>query len=380
MITTGSKLLYGLAAIATAAAIVWFVAYDGGSLGSVALGFLAATLIFLGSIASYVRDGHVLSTETAAHSTAPSAQRAAGRSWWPLGTALATGFMIVGLVSYPGIFKVGITLVFAMLGQWMIQNWSDRASGDANYNEKVRSWVVHPLEIPIGASLLLAIVVLSFSRIFLSVSKSAGPIVFGLVGALVLLIAGVISVRRGTSRNVVAVICGVVLAGLSGIGVVLALDGERQQLVDAAIEDHFAHRACGTESDYSDKLASKSVGAKSSVAATVTLKNGQLTAAMDGFPGALTSITLQRAYSAVIIFENEDDGDYRMVLSYGKVVEDLGGGVEREIALEACSSKVPKGAKQSVLVNIPKPSFASEEPYSITVPGVEGTSIEVLVP
>jgi hypothetical protein len=380
MITTGSKLLYGLAAMATAAAIVWFVAYDGGSLGSVALGFLAATLIFLGSIASYVRDGHVLSTETAAHSTAPSAQRPAGRSWWPLGTALATGFMIVGLVSYPGIFKVGITLVFAMLGQWMIQNWSDRASGDANYNEKVRSWVVHPLEIPIGASLLLAIVVLSFSRIFLSVSKSAGPIVFGLVGALVLLIAGVISVRRGTSRNVVAVICGVVLAGLSGIGVVLALDGERQQLVDAAIEDHFAHRACGTESDYSDKLASKSVGAKSSVAATVTLKNGQLTAAMDGFPGALTSITLQRAYSAVIIFENEDDGDYRMVLSYGKVVEDLGGGVEREIALEACSSKVPKGAKQSVLVNIPKPSFASEEPYSITVPGVEGASIEVLVP
>jgi len=380
MITTGSKLLYGLAAIATAAAIVWFVANDGGSRGAVALGFLAATLIFLGAIASYVRDGHVLSTETSAHSAAPSAQRPAGRSWWPLGTALSTGFMIVGLVSYPGIFKVGIALVFAMLGQWMIQNWSDRASADANYNEKVRSWVVHPLEIPIGASLLLAIVVLSFSRIFLSVSKDAGPIVFGLVGALVLFVAAVISVRRGTSRNLVAVICGVVLAGLSGIGVVLALDGERQQLVDAAIEDHFAHRDCGIESGYTDKLASESVGAKSSVAATVTLKDGQLTAAMDGFPGALSSITLQRAYAALIIFENEDEGEYRMVVSYGKVVEDLGGGVEREVALESCTSKVPQGAKQSVMVNIPKPSFASAEPYSITVPGLEGTSIEVLVP
>jgi len=380
MITTSSKLFYGLAGVATAAAIVWFVANDGGSLGVVALGFLATALIFLGAIASYVRDGHVLSTETSTHGSAPAAQRVVGRSWFPLGTALATGFMIVGLVSYPGIFKVGIALVFAMLGQWMIQNWSDRASADAGYNEKVRSWVVHPLEIPIGASLLLAIVVLSFSRIFLSVSKEAGPIVFGLVGALVLFVAAVISVRRGTSRNLVAVICGVVLAGLSGVGVVLALDGEREQLVEAAIEDHFAHRDCGLESGYTDKLASESIGAKSSVAATVTLKDGQLTAEMDGFPGELTSISLQRSYPAVIIFQNEDEGEHRMVLSYGTVIEDLGGGVEREVALESCTSKVGQGGTQSVIVNIPKPSFASAEPYTITVPGVEGASIEVQVP
>jgi len=380
MITTSSKLFYGLAAIATAAAIVWFVANDGGSIGVVALASLAVTSLFVGAIASYVRDGHVLSTETSAHASAPAAQRVVGRSWWPLGTALAIGFMIVGLVSNPGIFKVGIALVFAMLGEWMIQNWSDRASADATYNDKVRGWVVHPLEIPIGGAILLAIIVLSFSRIMLSLSKDAGPIVFGLVGALVLFVAAVISVRRGTSRNVVGVVCGVVLAGLSGVGVVLALDGERQELVDAAIEDHFAHRACGTESEYSDKKPAKSVSAKSSVAATVTLKNGKLTAAMDGFPGELTSITLQRANPAVVIFQNEDAGDYRMVVSYGKVVEDLGGGVEREVALESCTSKVPQGAKQVVIVNIPKPSFASEEPYSITVPGVEGTSIEVQVP
>lgn len=380
MITTSSKFFYGLAAIATVAAVVWFVANDGGSIGVVAIISLAVVALFIGAIASYIRDGHVLSTETSAHQSAPAAQRVVGRSWWPLGTALAIGFMLVGLVSSPGIFKVGIALVFAMLGEWMIQNWSDRASSDATYNEKVRSWVVHPLEIPIGGAIILAIIVLSFSRIMLSVSKEAGPIVFGVVGALVLLVAAQISVRRGTSRNVVAIACGVVLAGLSGVGVVLALDGERQQLVDAAIEDHFAHRACGTESDYSDKKPAKSVSAKSSVAATVTLKNGQLTAEMDGFPGQLSSITLQRSYPAVIIFQNDDAGDHRMVVSYGKVVEDLGGGIERETALQSCTSKVPEGAQQMVMVNIPRPSFASEEPYSITVPGVEGAFIEVMVP
>ncbi|MFM8382979.1 MAG: hypothetical protein ACKOA6_13440 [Actinomycetota bacterium] len=201
MITTGSKLLYGLAAMATAVAIVWFVANDGGSIGVVALASLATALLFLGAMASFVRDGHVLSTDTAAHASSPAAQRAVGRSWWPLGTALALGTTVVGLVSNPGIFKVGVALTLAMTAEWMIQNWADRASADAGYNEKVRSWVVHPLEIPIAGALLLAIIVLSFSRIMLSLSKEAGPILFAVVGALILAVAAMVSVRRGTSRR-----------------------------------------------------------------------------------------------------------------------------------------------------------------------------------
>lgn len=380
MITTGSKLLYGLGSLSIVAAIVWFIANDGGSIGVVALASVATALIFLGSIASFIRDGHVLSTETAAHSTAPAARRSVGRSWWPLGLGLSVGFMVVGLVSSPGIFKVGIALVFAMLGEWMVSNWAERASANSAYNEKVRSWVVHPLEIPIAASLILAVVVLSFSRIMLSLSKEAGPIVFAIVGALILFVGSVFSIRRGTSRNLIAVVCGIVLVGLSGVGIALALDGEREQLVEAAAEDHFAHRACGTESDYTDKKPARSVGAKSSVAAIVTLKDGNLTATQDGFQGELTSITLQRANPSLIIFRNEDPAKHRMVLSYGKVVEDLGGGVEREVNLEACTSLIEKGNQQSVVVSIPKPSFASEEPYSITIPGLDGIAVEVLVP
>lgn len=379
MITTGSKLLYGLGSLSIVAAIVWFVANDGGSIGVVALASVATALIFLGTIASFIRDGHVLSTEIAAHATAPAARRSVGRSWWPLGLGLSVGFMVVGLVSSPGIFKVGIALVFAMLGEWMVSNWAERASANAEYNEKVRSWVVHPLEIPIAASLILAVVVLSFSRIMLSLSKEAGPIVFAIAGALILFVGAMFSIRRGTSRNLIAVVCGIVLVGLSGVGIALALDGEREQLVEAAAEDHFAHRECGIESGYTDKKPAGSVSAKSSVAAIVTLKDGKLTAIQDGYQGELTSITLQRANPSLIIFRNEDEAKHRMVLSYGKVVEDLGGGVERESVLEACTSLIEKGKQQSVIVSIPKPSFASEEPYSITIPGLEGIAVEVLV-
>ena len=379
MITTSSKLFYGLGAVAFAAAIVWMIANGGGS-GAVALVFVAIASIFLGAIASYVRDGHVLSTDTEQHDSAPAAQRGSGRSWFPLGVALSLGMVVVGLVTSPGIFKVGIALMFAMLGEWLIQNWSDRASDDAGYNDRVRGRVVHPLEIPIAGALLLAVIVLSFSRVFLSLSVSAGPIVFAIVGALVLLFGSMLSIRPGTSRRVIGTICGVAFVGLSVVGVVLALDGEREQLTEAAEEDHFAHRACGEEVEYSDEDAVRAVSAKSSVAATVTLKDGALYAEMDGYSGPLTSITLQRSLNLSILFHNEDEGEHRMVVTYGKVVESLGGGVERETLLQACTSLVAKGGQQGVVVNIPKPSFSSTEGFSITVPGLEGASVEVVVP
>jgi len=380
MITTSSKLFYGLGAVSIAGSIVWMIAHDGGALGAVALVFIATALIFLGAIASYVRDGHVLSTDTEQHDSAPAAQRGPGRSWFPLGVALSLGTLVVGLVTSPGIFKVGLALLIAMLGEWLIQNWSDRASSDPSYNERVRGRVVHPLEIPIAGALLLAVIVLSFSRVFLSLSVNAGPIVFAIAGALVLFFGSVLSIRRETSKRVVGTICGVALVGLSVVGVVLALDGERHGLTEAAEEDHFAHRACGEEADYSDEDAVRAVSAKSSVAATVTLKDGVLYAEMDGYSGPLTSITLQRSLNSNILFQNEDEGEHRMVVTYGKVVESLGGGVERETLLQACTSLVAKGGQQGVVVNVPKPSFSSTEGFSITVPGLEGASVEVLVP
>jgi len=379
MITTSSKLFYGLGAISVAAAIVWTIANDGGS-GAVALVFIAIASIFLGAIASYVRDGHVLSTDTAQHDSAPAAQRGPGRSWFPLGTALALGMVVVGLVTSPGIFKVGVALLLAMLGEWLIQNWSDRASSDVGYNARVRGWVVHPLEIPIGGALLLAVIVLSFSRIFLALSVEAGPIVFAILGALVLFFGSMLSIRRGTSARVVGAACGVVLLALSAVGVALALNGEREELTVAAAEDHFAERPCGEEAEVADESPIRAVSAKSSIAATVTLKDGVLYAEMDGFSGPLSSISLQRSWNSSILFQNEDAGEHRMIVTYGKTVEDLGGGVKKETVLQTCTALVTEGGQQVVVVNVPKPSYASAEPYTISVTGVEGALIEVMVP
>jgi len=380
MITTGSKLFYGLGVVSAVGAILWFIQNDGGSIGVVSLAFLSVALVFLGAIASFSRDGHVLSTDTAAHATSAAADRPAGRSLWPVGFAVAAGTTVVGLVSSSGIFKTGIALMIAFGAEWLIQGWSERASADGGYNEKVRGWVVHPLEIPVGAAIVLAVIVLSFSRVMLSLSKEAGLVVLSLMAAIVLAFGSVVSARRGANRRVIGVIAGVVFVALSGTGIAMALDGEREELVKAAAEDHFAHRACGEEAEETDEDAARSVSAKSSVAATVVLRDGRLFAEMDGWNGELTSITLQRSNPSTILFVNEDDHEHRMVVTYGRVVEDLGGGVSKDTVLEACTSLITKGGTQAVSIVIPKPSFASEEPYSITVPGIEGASIEILVP
>ncbi|MFM8531422.1 MAG: hypothetical protein ACKOD2_17460 [Ilumatobacteraceae bacterium] len=379
MITPGSKLLYGLGAGSLVAAVLWFIAEDGGSIGSVALLFLAIASIFFGAIVSYTRDGHVLSTDVAAHAGSAANQRSLGGSLWPLGTAISLGFLVVGLVSNAGIFKVGVGLVIAMLGEWMVQAHSERSSGDAGYNERVRGYIVHPLELPVAGALLLAIIVLAFSRIMLALPMETGPLVFALAGAVVLAFGSLIAFKPNVNRKVVGGICGIALVALAGTGVATALDGEREELTVAAEEDHFAHRECTEEKGYADKKAARSVSAKSSIAVTVTLSGGELSAEVDGYNGPQNVVTLQRSNPSTILFVNEDEGYHRLLLKYGTITEDLGGGVTRDVELEACTLLVDKDGQQAFTVTISQPSFASTEPYSFSVPGV-ADEIEVVVP
>lgn len=379
MITSSSKLFYGLGALSVAGAVLWMISGNS-ALGAVALLFLATALIFMGAIASFTRDGHVLSTDTAAHASAAAAQRGPRSSLWPIGTAISVGVIVIGLISSPGIFKVGVALTLAMLAEWMVQNWAERGSADAAYNTKIRDYIVHPLELPVAGALLLAVIVLSFSRLMLALDKSVGVAVFGVAAALVLVAGTVFAFRRNVSPRIVGAMSGVVLVALAGAGVATALDGEREQLTEAAAEDHFAHRGCTEEKEYSDKKASRSIGAKSNVLATITLRDGQLIAEVAGYPEPQAELYIQRTNPSTILFVNETDEARRMVLSYGKVVEDLGGGVEKETLMQACTSKVEKGGQQSITVRIPQPSFASDEPFSITVPGVSSARLNVVVP
>lgn len=383
MITTGSKLFFGLSAASIVGLVLWGVANDWGALGTVALASLAVALAFLGSITSFTRDGHVAANDTAAHATSAANTVTARRSPWPLAAAVGAGVTAYGLVSYPPIFKIGIVILIAAGVEWMVQAWAERASADAGFNAEIRSRVMGPLEMPIAGAVVAGIVIYSFSRIMLAIDKDAGVLVFGLVAAVVLFFGALLALKPRLSKGLVAGIAGLALLGLAVSGVASALVGERQQLTDAAEEDHFSveHRSCDAEEHEWDEKASKTVSAKSNVAAEVVLTaDGRLFATMPGSTTPLTSITVQRSNPTNILFTNESSQPRRLTAYYGTVVEDLGGGVTQERRLETCTALTDEGARQLMTFSVPRPSFAATEPYTLFVPGVDGAVIEMLVP
>ncbi|MFZ1488995.1 MAG: hypothetical protein WAS51_03585 [Ilumatobacteraceae bacterium] len=375
MITTGSKLFFGMAAAAVVGMLLWGFATDWGALGTVGLATLSVALVFLGAVTSFVRDADVAPMNTAAHVASAANQPATRRSMWPLALALGAGVTVFGLVSYPPIFIVGLVLIVAAGAEWMVQAWSERASGDAVYNADVRQRVMHPLELPIAGALLLGVIIYAFSRIMLAIDADAGVLVFALIAAMVLLFGTLIALRRRLSSGLVAGIAGIALVGLVVVGIVAALVGERDDLASAAEEDHYAteHRICDASEQPWDEDATGSVGLKPNVLARVVLADdGRLYAVVEGLPGEQTSVTVQRANQTSLLFRNDSSESRRLTVSYG--TDDEGQ------ALETCTAMTGPGQAQFVTFSVPKASAGAETPYSFFVPGVDGAVIEMLVP
>ena len=72
--------------------------------------------------------------------------------------------------------------------------------------------------------------------------------------------------------------------------------------------------------------------------------------------------------------EHKTEGEFRLVAHLGEraVTE---GVVEK---VELCTQLIPVGAEQLLTLTIPKP--AMDKPYTLEIAGVEGQSIEVVVP
>ena len=199
MFTTGSKLLIGAAVWPRSAPFVYGVT-EGGALGTVGLSFAAAALFGLAGVTWHPRRRRLVDGHRRAPPSPPPPRRrrapACGRSSPPLGGVLVA----VGLVTYPVVFIFGIIALLAATAEWMVQAWSERASADAGFNADVRTRIAHPLEFPVLAAIGVGIIVYSFSRIMLFLSKTGGPVVFAVIATLVL-VAGFILAFRPTLRS-----------------------------------------------------------------------------------------------------------------------------------------------------------------------------------
>jgi hypothetical protein len=287
--------------------------------------------------------------------------------------------VVVGLVTYPVVFVLGIVALLAATIEWMMQAWAERASGDAEYNSEVRERFAHPAEFPLLAALGFGVIVYSFSRIMLWLSKEGGPAVFGVIAALVLIGGFLVALRRNLDPKVVSGVAAVALIALVAGGVVAALDGEREMHHHETIEDVAAAGECGEEETEADDKASQSVADKANLFAEITLaSDGTLHATELDLPGETDTLTFQRANPTNVMFVNESDDERRLVLDYAVRAENAEGDIE-PVATQQCTTLVEEGGNQLMTFTIDLPS-ADFGPFQFVVPGIEGESIEVVVP
>ena len=93
--------------------------------------------------------------------------------------AIAAVTIVVGLVTYQAITVIGLLLLLGAGAEWMTQAWSERASADNDHNAEVRSRIANPFEFPIAGAIAIGIIVYSFSRIMLWLSKTDTVLAFG---------------------------------------------------------------------------------------------------------------------------------------------------------------------------------------------------------
>lgn len=377
MFKVGSKLFLGLTGFSALTLVAYLIFVERLALGGVALSMVFATLVGLSAIVITVNDGD--------NEVQPRDASLVRASMWPLVTVAGVVLLILGLVVAQAYFIFGIVVVLAALTEWLVQAWSESASDDAAHNDSARRRLLHPIEFPVIATLGLGVIIFAFSRIMLAISKSAGAVAFVVLSSLVLLVGAIFALRPALKPAIVSGICvvgavGIVAGGIAGQGA-----GLRSDLVEAAEEGHYTHRECGVEkSKYFDKKAMKTLSLRTNPVAIIELRDGALSAVMTGFNEPQKSVSVPRGNPVTFIFRNFDAAERRMVASLGAA---MGTGAESSSekeghsnANETCTQLIPQGAEQALTITYAKPSIAQVEPLTLTVPGVEGQAIEVVVP
>lgn len=243
MFTTGFKFFFGLGVALATGAVLYGYTSGGNHMGPLSMGWK-------GGVGDHVGYGVLLGLAFVAMGIAlflvvfrdadPAAQAhymgveeiastpAVTRSFWPVVGAFGAGTMAIGLVLNTAVFIVGLCVVGAVAIEWMMDAWSDRATGDPEANRALRNRVMAPIEIPAAGAAAVAVAVLAVSRILLASSKNGAVLVAGVAAVVIFGVAILVTQRRQIPTNLVAgltLTLGVaVLAG----GIVATVTGERE--------------------------------------------------------------------------------------------------------------------------------------------------------
>lgn len=216
-------ILFALSAVSLAMGVGFGLAVGDrtGTAVLVSAGVVAA-VAGLAAVGAQGRDVAVPGAGHEAPSLAP-----AGSSVWPLGLGLGALVLATGLATGPALVLLGLAACAVAGVGWFAQSWAGHPSWTDEQNERVTSRLIMPLVLPLGVTALVVLVAFAFSRTLLAVSANAAALI-ALVGALVVLGAGVLAAVRGLGRRAVLGLLTAGAVAVAGLGVGGAVAGERE--------------------------------------------------------------------------------------------------------------------------------------------------------
>jgi hypothetical protein len=212
--------------------------YKGGvgdHLGYAVLMGFALTCLAMGVATTVFRDADARSVaEIEGVESLPVVNTRPAISYWPLVASFGVGLVVIGLATQPVTFVIGLIVVIISAIEWALTAWADEISGNLEANARYRSQLLGPIEIPVAVVLGILVVVFSFSRLLLAVSKSGSVIVAGVLAASIFGIALLLSIRPNIRRGLIAAILLVAAIITITAGIVGGALGQRK------VEEHHA--------------------------------------------------------------------------------------------------------------------------------------------
>jgi hypothetical protein len=244
MVGTGSRLFFAYAVLGFLGAAVYGLASGGDVVGVLTVGYkggvgehfgyavltlLGVSALVLGLFTVVLRDADPDATLALQGGDAlPEVAPPASVSYWPLVGAFGLIVSALGLVVGSGLFVLGLILLAVTAIEWAVQVWADRATGDPEVNRAIRNRLMAPLEIPIGAVLVIAFVVIGISRVLLAVSPTTAWILASIAASLIMVGAVVVFIRPRHSGALAASFLLLGALAVIGGGIAGVVAGERE--------------------------------------------------------------------------------------------------------------------------------------------------------
>jgi hypothetical protein len=243
MITTGTKWFFGLGFLTLVMAALYGWTTGGNGLGPLTAGYkggvgdhlgygilltAAVVSLFQGVVLTAWRDADPRAQAQIVHLDTVPPVRPAAASYWPPVAAFGAGLVVIGLVSDSLVFIAGLIVLGIVLVEWTVQTWADHATGDPAANRAIRNRLMNPIEFPVAGVLAVALIVLSFSRVFLAVSEHGAVWIAGILATLILVLGAVFAARPRLSSNLVVGILLIGAIAVLGIGIAGGVAGKRE--------------------------------------------------------------------------------------------------------------------------------------------------------